>query len=164
MGLLLFLVVTLSTPAPPPPSLASEVMDEPSRKWWEGPVHYILKIREEERYRRLKTDAEREAFIRQFWEALDPTPGTPMNERRQVFWDRVARVDQLFRDSTTPGWKTDRGKIYILLGPPHEASRYGGGDVWTYRGLPIPGTPPEIRLAFYRGRDGAYHLSSRPFT
>jgi len=136
--------------------------DEPTPEWRWGPIRYILKIREEEKYRGLKTEAERSAFIDNFWHALDPTPHTPFNETRDEFWRRVNLAQALYHDSTAPGWKTDRGKIYILLGPPHGIDLAGGSEIWTYRGLAIPNTPPEIRLVFGRSRSGQYNLSRYP--
>ena len=148
----ILLAVKPATPVSPP-----VLHDEPTSEWRWGPARYILKIREEEKYRALTTEAERQAFIEKFWHDLDPTPDTPFNETRDEFWRRVNLAQALFsHKSVYPGWKTDRGKIYILLGPPHEidlhGGRYGTSETWTYRGLPIPNTPPEVRLVF-TGRD-----------
>ena len=115
--LLLASLLLLSGPeAGGPPAL---LLDEPTPEWREGPVRYILKKREDEKYRALKTLPERQAFIEKFWLELDPTPGTPFNEKRAEFWKRVNLAQVLFQDSVKPGWETDRGKIYILLGPPN---------------------------------------------
>jgi GWxTD domain-containing protein len=159
-----FLVLPLLLALQAPPFPLAGPGEEPTPEWRAGPVRYILKVKEDERYKRLKTREERQEFIRKFWEALDPTPGTPANERRQVFWDRVDRANRLFHDSTKPGWLSDRGKIYILLGPPHDLSRRQNGDIWTYRALPNRGAPPELRMLFYRDRSGEYRMSPRALT
>src|SRR5262245_35664367 len=83
----------------------------------EGPVRYLLTKDEDDAYRLLKTDEERAEFIRTFWASRDPDATTPENEYRTLFYARVAEADRVFTDSTKPGWKTDRGKIFILLGP-----------------------------------------------
>src|SRR5881628_3484153 len=92
--------------------------DSPDPEWREGPVRYILLVREDHEYKSLKTDEERRAFIERFWAALDPTPATMANERRVEFWSRVEETNRLFHEGLAPGWKTDRGKVHILLGAP----------------------------------------------
>ncbi|MEK7282811.1 MAG: GWxTD domain-containing protein, partial [Acidobacteriota bacterium] len=62
--------------------------DAHATAWSEGPVRYILVVREDHAYKALETDEERAAFIVTFWAALDPTPGTEANERRVEFWKR----------------------------------------------------------------------------
>lgn len=135
------------------------LLDEPTPQWPWGPARYILKRREEEKYRALKALPERKAFIESFWQALDPTPETPFNEKRAEFWKRVNLANAQFQDSVKPGWKTDRGRIYILLGPPNELRRVGYSDLWTYRSLPLPNTPPVVSFRFFRSRSGEFSLS-----
>jgi GWxTD domain-containing protein len=157
--LLLASLLVLSAPAAggSPPL----ILDQPTPEWREGPVRYLLNLKEDEAYKRKKTPPERQAFISKFWANLDPTPDTPFNERRAEFWKRVNLANALFQDSTKPGWKTDRGKIYILLGPPHERSPASFGELWTYRGLPLHSVPPEVRFIFYLTRSG--ELTLAPF-
>src|SRR4030095_4731502 len=164
MVCLLVLVMILPLQAFPLDPTLFRLSDEPTPECRKGPRRSILEVKEDERYKRLKTREERQSFIQKFWLALDPSPGTPANERRQEFWDRVDRANHLFRDSVKPGWMSDRGKIYILLGPPHDLSRLAGGDVWTYRALPNPAAPPEVRMLFYRDRTGEYRLRPVPLT
>ncbi len=94
-------------------SLDSDALEE----WIRGPARYIANYDEEAAYKDLKTDEERLDFIYQFWKRRDPTPWTLKNEFRLQFWERVKTSNALFAETTKPGWKTDRGKIYILLGP-----------------------------------------------
>jgi len=90
------------------------------RDWPAGPVRYILSGPETRLYRNLENDRQRRAFIQQFWSRRDPSIDSLENEYRFAFWSRVAAANQLFTRSTQPGWKTDRGRFYIMLGPPSE--------------------------------------------
>ena len=115
-------------------------------------------MKEDAAYRKLRTVEARRDFIEKFWTALDPTPETAVNERRLEFWNRVEEATHQFHDSVFPGWKTDRGKIYVLLGPPDERHLRERGEVWVYRALPQPGAPPEVRLGFFRDASSEYHM------
>jgi GWxTD domain-containing protein len=89
-------------------------------RWHQGPVRYLLKGPEITFYRSLETDAERLAFIRLFWLQRDPDSSSLTNARRREFWERVAAANDLFTRTAVPGWRTDMGRIYILMGPPRE--------------------------------------------
>jgi GWxTD domain-containing protein len=132
--------------------------DDPAPDWRQGPVRYILSVKEDAAYRKLRTPETRREFIEKFWAALDPSPDTALNERRIEFWKRVEEATHQFHDSVFPGWKTDRGKIYVLLGPPDERHLRERGEVWAYRALPQPGAPPEVRLGFVRDGASEYHM------
>ncbi|HWC74408.1 MAG TPA: GWxTD domain-containing protein [Gemmatimonadales bacterium] len=85
-----------------------------------GPLVYLMKADERGRYGSLNVEGKRE-FLRRFWQRRDPTPGTPRNETMEAFYDRVARVNREFREggaAEIPGWRTDRGRIYLKYGPP----------------------------------------------
>jgi GWxTD domain-containing protein len=149
-------------------ALATGDIDTPTLVWREGPVRYILGAEEDHAYRRLTTREERAAFIRRFWQSRDPDPSTPQNEYRDLFGKRVAAATRLFTtESTKPGWKTDRGKIYILLGPPDDldetilAQRDTPLITWTYRNPP-PGTvaSPNTQVRFVRDASGEYRLTT----
>jgi GWxTD domain-containing protein len=88
--------------------------------WPDGPVRYILSGPETRLYRSLGSGSERKAFIQQFWSRRDPNVDSLENEYRFSFWRRVAEANYHFTRSTEPGWKTDRGRFHILLGPPDE--------------------------------------------
>ncbi|MCZ6670162.1 MAG: GWxTD domain-containing protein [Acidobacteria bacterium] len=91
------------------------------RKWWNGPTRYLISKGEVDFFKLLETDQERREFVLKFWKIRDPDPRTPENEFRDLFWKRVESANFLFRDETSkPGWRTDRGKTYIMLGPPDE--------------------------------------------
>ncbi len=135
------------TPRRPRPRQGPRLsVQEVIKRWKDGPVRYIMSWKEDEAVRQLRTVPELERFITEFWAKRDPSPGTIENEFRRTFWQRVLDANLRFRDSTIPGWKTDRGKIFILLGAPEEvthstASLGAGGDSryrrdverWLYR-------------------------------
>src|SRR5207245_8869461 len=79
--------------------------DAHDSSWRGGPIRYLLLVNEDKDYKTLKTDEGRAAFIEKFWAALDPTPGTPENERRTEFWKRVEEADRQFREGMGPGWR-----------------------------------------------------------
>ncbi len=110
---------------------------------WLDEVAYIVSDAERKAFVKLTTDEERQAFIAAFWLVRDPTPGTPANEFKDEFYARVAYADAHF---ATPagisGSKTDRGRMYIMNGPPDEIVSHpsggtydrpgGGGQVKTF--------------------------------
>ncbi len=106
-------------------------------RWIEGPVRYIITYKEEKAFMKLRTDSQRAYFIYRFWFKRDPTPGTFRNEYREIFWDRVITANFMFAESSTPGWKSDRGKIFTLLGPPDIIER----DTRPAVPFPPPGPP-----------------------
>ncbi|HEX9760285.1 MAG TPA: GWxTD domain-containing protein [Candidatus Acidoferrales bacterium] len=98
------------------------------KKWLDDEVQYIIMDEERTAFLRLSTNEEREQFIESFWNVRDPTPDTIENEAREEHYHRIAFANERFA-SGVPGWKTDRGRIYIIWGPPTEIESYpsGGG-------------------------------------
>ena len=86
--------------------------------WSQGPARYILSTSEREEFQRLSNPLARSEFIAVFWKAHDPRPETPENEYRDEFERRVAFADPRFNQDETRGSLTDRGMVFILLGPP----------------------------------------------
>ena len=109
---------------------------------------------------RLRTDTERQEFVDRFWEARDPTPGTEVNEVRRVFERRAERAARLFAEADLPGYRTDRGRVMIVLGLPDSQemrafSPEGEPElVWSYRRPPL-----DDAVGFDRHGDG-FRLSS----
>jgi len=126
------------------------------RMWLERDVRYIITDKERKAFLKLKTDKQRDLFIKMFWKMRDPTPGTPRNEYKEEHYRRLAMAEKLFRDEGKPGWMTERGKFYILLGKPQDIERYDGMgrfypvEVWYYQGDPAKGLPSQFRLVFYQ--------------
>jgi len=98
----------------------------PYQKWLTEDVAYIITDEERSAFKNLQTDPEREHFIEQFWLRRDPTPGTLENEFKQEHYRRIAYSNEHFA-SKIPGWKTDRGRIYITYGPPDEIESHPSG-------------------------------------
>jgi len=105
--------------------LRKELMT-PYRKWLNEDVAYIITDEERQAFKRLQTDEEREQFIEQFWLRRDPTPDTAENEFKEEHYRRIAYSNERYA-SGIPGWKTDRGRIYITFGPPDEIESHPSG-------------------------------------
>ena len=138
------------------------------KKWLEEEVVYIITSLEKEVFLQLEADRERDLFIEAFWKQRDPTPGSPQNEFREEHYQRINYANHFF-GRTTPkaGWKTDRGEIHIILGPPNDISRYEGKsqvyntEVWLYQGMSKYGLPAGFNLVFFQqGGSGEYRLYS----
>jgi GWxTD domain-containing protein len=111
-------------------------------RWLNEDVVYIIADEERAAFRRLTSDEERVKFIEQFWQRRDPTPGTARNETKEEHYRRIAYANERFGASAQAGWKTDRGRIYIVYGPPDEIEEHwktaqtpSTFQVWTYRRL-----------------------------
>ena len=138
-------------------------LETPYKKWLNEDVVYIISDDEKRAFKTLQTDEEREQFIEQFWLRRDPTPDTEENEYREEHYRRIAYANQYFA-SGIPGWKSDRGMIYIKYGPPDERDQHNGGteerdqregggttstypyEQWRYRY--IEGLPPNVEIEF----------------
>ena len=98
----------------------------PYNKWLDEEVRWIISDEERTAFKRLQTDDEKQAFIEQFWLRRDPTPDTEENEFKEEHYRRIAWANDRFA-SGIPGWKTDRGQIYIKFGPPDENDSHTSG-------------------------------------
>ena len=118
-------------------------LETPYKKWLNEDVTYIITDEERTAWKRLSTDEEREQFIEQFWLRRDPTPDTVENEFKEEHYRRIAYANEHYA-SGIPGWKADRGRIYITYGPADEIESHpsggsyerpmaeGGGQTSTY--------------------------------
>ena len=104
-------------------------LETPYKKWLDEDVVYIITDEEREAFKRLTTDEEREQFIEQFWLRRDPTPDTEENEFKEEHYRRIAYANERFA-SGFPGWKSDRGRIYIVYGPPDEITGQTAGGMY----------------------------------
>lgn len=147
---------------------AKQELPSPYKKWLEEEAVYIITPKEKSVFLQLKSDRERDLFIDAFWRHRDPTPGTPENEFKKEHYRRLQYANYTFgRASAIPGWKTDRGWIYILLGEPRDIERITGdtqiynAEIWFYQGLSQFGLPAGFNLIFYQKRGvGEYVLYS----
>lgn len=128
--------------------------DESAREdWTEGPVRWLLTGEERRAYSRFADPVSRSQFIADFWKARDSKPETPENEFREEFDRRVAFADSRFAQDEVRGSMTDRGMVFILLGPPTYAGRKRletGDDSAEDSGLSRY-SPSEIRAASRTG-------------
>jgi GWxTD domain-containing protein len=105
-------------------------------------VQYIM-TREERKIFLELPDSEKGQFINDFWERRNPDPDSENNAFKMEYYDRVRNAENLFRGEGRPGYLTDRGRIFILFGPPSERQTYpvdGSGycrEVWYYGGFPV---------------------------
>jgi GWxTD domain-containing protein len=104
-------------------------LETPYKKWLNEEVVYIITDEERKAFSRLQTDEERQQFIEQFWLRRDPTPDTEENEFREEHYRRIAYANERFA-SGIPGWKTDRGRIYIAYGPADEVESHPSGGTY----------------------------------
>ena len=163
--LLVLLVSTLSAPSRAE-DVRLENLSPEHRKWLEEEVVYIILEREREVFLSLETVEERNRLIEAFWRKRDPNPATPENEFREEHYRRLEYANKfLGRESFLPGWKTDRGEMYILLGEPVEIQNFEGyndireAQLWFYQGDPNKGLPSFFRLVFFKRYDvGAFEI------
>jgi GWxTD domain-containing protein len=104
-------------------------LETPFRKWLNEDVTYIITDEERAAFKRLATDDEREQFIEQFWLRRDPSPDSQENEYKEEHYRRIAYANERFA-SGIPGWKTDRGRIYITFGPADEVESHPSGGTY----------------------------------
>jgi GWxTD domain-containing protein len=105
-------------------------LEGPYRKWLNEDVTYIITDEERAAFKRLTTDEEKQNFIEQFWLRRDPTPDTAENEFKEEHYRRIAYANERYA-SGMPGWRTDRGRIYITYGPPAEIESHPSGGSYT---------------------------------
>src|SRR5579884_338233 len=146
------------------------------KKWLDEDVRWIITDEERAAFKRLSNDEERDQFIEQFWLRRDPTPDTVENEYKEEHYRRIAYANEHFA-AGIPGWRTDRGRMYIMYGPPDEIDAHpsggeyirtpeeGGGETstfpfetWRYRHL--EGIGEQIEIEFVdKCMCGDYHMT-----
>ena len=146
------------------------------KSWLEQDVPYIISDQERKAFKNLSNDEEREAFIEQFWLRRNPNPDSPDNEFREEHYRRIQYANDHYA-AGKPGWKTDRGHVYISFGKPDSIESHpsggsyqrpvdeGGGEtstfpfeVWHYRYL--EGVGDNIDLEFVDTcQCGDYHFT-----
>jgi GWxTD domain-containing protein len=146
------------------------------KKWLNEDVVWIITDEERAAFKQLSNDEERDNFIEAFWQRRDPTPDTEENEYKEEHYRRIAYANEHFA-AGIPGWKSDRGRIYIMYGPADEIDSHpsggsyerpmeeGGGETstypfedWRYRYL--EGIGQEIIVEFVDTcMCGDYHMS-----
>jgi len=136
--------------------------------WLNEDVTYIITAAERDAFNQLQSNEEREKFIDQFWLRRDPTPGTVENEFKEEHYRRMSYASRFASQLGTPGWKTDRGRIYITFGPPDEIDSHPAGSAgkppyedWRYRF--IEGIGNDVSMEFVDTElNGEFHMSRDP--
>jgi GWxTD domain-containing protein len=146
------------------------------KKWLNEDVAYIISDQERAAFKQLSNDEERDNFIEAFWQRRDPTPDTEENEYKEEHYRRIAYANEHFA-AGIPGWKSDRGRMYIMYGPADEIDSHpsggsyerpmeeGGGETstfpfetWRYRY--IEGIGQEVIIEFVDTcMCGDYHMT-----
>jgi len=146
------------------------------KKWLDEDVVYIISDEERKAFKQLSNDEERDQFIEAFWQRRDPTPDTEENEFKEEHYRRIEYANEHFA-AGIPGWKSDRGRIYIMYGPADEIESHpsggsyqrpmeeGGGETstfpfedWRYRYL--EGIGQEVMIEFVDTcMCGDYHMT-----
>ena len=125
-------------------------------KWIKEEVVYIITSVERDVFHKLETDKERDMFIEEYWRQRDPTPGTSINEFKREHYRRIEYANKRLKKFTPmEGWRTDQGRIYIILGDPIHIDKYRRSEtypieIWTYHGNPKFGQASIFRLLFVR--------------
>ncbi len=101
----------------------------PYKKWLDEDVSYIISPDERRAFLQLQTNEEREEFIEQFWQRRNPDPDSTDNPVKEEHYRRIAYVNEHYA-SGMPGWKTDRGRIYIIWGKPDSFETHTQGETW----------------------------------
>jgi len=104
-------------------------LSKPYKKWLEEDVVWIITDEERAAFKQLSNDEERDNFIEAFWQRRDPTPDTEENEYKEEHYQRIAYANEHFA-AGVPGWKTDRGRIYIIYGKPDEIDSHPSGGTY----------------------------------
>ncbi len=160
------------------PVLGQEQKQDYFQKWLAEDVRYIVTPQERSVFLKLTTDEERERFIESFWQRRDPDPQTAWNEFKEEHYRRIAYANETFH-SGRDGWRTDRGRIHIVFGPPTSIERHptggtylrpmeeGGGmttthpfERWFYNHLDDVGTGIEVEFVDPTGT-GDYRIALR---
>jgi len=146
------------------------------KKWLDEDVVWIITDQERAAFKQLSNDEERDNFIEAFWQRRDPTPDTEENEYKEEHYQRIAYANEHFA-AGVPGWKTDRGRMYIIYGKPDEIESHpaggtyerpmdeGGGETSTYpfeqwRYRYIEGIGQEVIIEFVDPcMCGEYHMT-----
>jgi len=146
----------------------SAVLPEKYRIWLDEEAVFLITPTERDVFLKLDSDRSREIFIEAFWKQRDPVPETPRNEFREEHYRRLQYANRMYgRGSRLPGWKTDRGKIYIVLGPPRNIESFDDinnvhpTEIWFYQDTGFPTLPVAFNIIFFkRNGFGDYVLYS----
>jgi len=156
-GFILLLMIAGGTGLALQKTEAVHPLNDRHREWLEKEVVYIISDREKEVFLKLESDLLRDQFIQMFWKQRDPTPATSYNEYREEHYRRISYANMWFgHRKSKNGWRSDRGRIYILFGEPREKTKFTGEndirdcEIWFYDGQGLFKDVRFFRLVFYQ--------------
>ena len=127
------------------------------KKWLTEEVVYIISPRERDVFLQLTTDRERDLFIEAFWKARNPNPNSPTNKVKDEHYRRIDYANKNFgRGLMAGGWRSDQGRIYIILGEPKQILRYENESqlypliIWFYEGMSEYNLPKAFKVVFFK--------------
>lgn len=130
------------------------------QRWINEDVAYLASDAERTQFLSLQDEVARDNFVRNFWEERNPQPGNPENVFKEEHYRRIAYANVHFV-STQAGWKTDRGKTYIVLGPPSAIAARKDGElpeeIWHYTSTQAPEYGRDVKF-IDRCRCGEFKL------
>lgn len=148
---------------------ASRNLSPRYRHWLNEEVTYIIDSEERKQFLGLANDAERDNFIKSFWDARNPNPGSETNEYKDEHYRRLAYANQQFGNiKAEDGWRTDRGRIYIVLGEPEQKANYPAARnvrpllIWFYQAK-TPALPTHFYVVFYKRSIGEDYALYSPY-
>ena len=167
----LFVLFTLSLLIPlsaaQSKSATARTLSKPYQKWLDEDVRYLITDQEQAKFDTLATDQQRDKFVEDFWDNRNPHPGSTENAFKQEHYRRIAYANTNFA-AGVPGYRTDRGHIYIVYGPPEEIEHHApssvlrhASEVWRYPALKEVGT--NVLIKFVDTCDcGDYKVTTDP--
>lgn len=139
------------------------------RHWLTEEVNYIISSNERKEFLSLQTDVERDSFIKRFWAIRNPDPTSDVNTYRDEHYRRLAYANEHYGSiAQQNGWRTDQGRIYIILGPPKQVVTYTLArnvrpmEIWFYQ-TPSRALPPYFSLLFYKRSIGEPYSLYSPY-
>jgi GWxTD domain-containing protein len=164
IGLVLLFTPSLSRASDPSKNLSPEF-----RHWINEEVTYIITSEEKRQFLSLSNDAERDNFIKSFWAARNPDPGSDINSFEEEHYRRLAYANQHFGNvKAQDGWHSDQGMIYILLGEPQQKANYPAPrnmrpiEIWFYEAK-NPSLPTHFNILFYKRSIGESYAIYSPY-
>jgi GWxTD domain-containing protein len=151
------------------PAQKKEKLAKNYREWLEQDVVYIITKDERDRFLKLTSDEARDKFIKEFWDVRNPNPGSEINTYKEEHYQRIAFANSRFGiGSGTDGWRTDRGRVYITLGPPQSKMVYRNApnlrafEYWFYANV-NPALPQAFYILFYDRNSTGDYVTYSPY-
>src|SRR3990172_6638368 len=117
-------------------------------KWLDGPALVVITKQEREEFKKLKTDADRDAFMKEFWARRDPSPATPTNEYKAEIERRIQEVDKAMKKGKS--YENDLGLTLLLLGAPDEHKKEEAKEAYSADEEEEEAAPPQKQVLVYR--------------